>query len=301
MNKVTFVIGPTASGKTTFIKNFFCDKENVEILNVHDYQIAAYRNAGYCDNDFISFKENYNCLYQANEALLEDIIAFLRQGRDVVVEHTLFKRCRRIAYLDALKKEFKDITIELYLMCPGDRRWKRYAAERKINSFQRLKAQAEQIEFPNPAEGFDAIYTVTDGDIKLRMDEPDPKIIETCRKQLLDEAGKRREENEKIKAKSELLKSMTTRPFHHYCEVCGTKAYLTAQDATAAGWDYPPQIGSFGLLGPRTCGKCSIINTLWWKVQQQELPIVVEKDLTAEELKTWRRIKNEPESLLEEE
>ena len=95
-----------------------------------------------------------------------------------------------------------------------------------------------------------------------------------------------------------MLKSMNSRPFWHYCEVCGAKVFCTAQDAFDAGWDYPPQLGRFGLLGPRTCGECDITNTLYWKVQQQAMPIVIESTLTKEELKTWRRIKNEPESLL---
>ena len=91
---------------------------------------------------------------------------------------------------------------------------------------------------------------------------------------------------------------MNSRPFWHYCEVCGAKVFCTAQDAFNAGWDYPPQLGTFGFLGPRTCGECDITGTLYWKVQQQALPIVVESMLTEEELKTWKRIKNEPESLL---
>lgn len=187
-------------------------------------------------------------------------------------------------------------------MCPGDSVWETYVTERRLaHSFQRLKTEAEQIEFPNLIEGFDSIYEVVDDVIKLRMDEPKPEIVELARKEILEDAEELRKENEKIKAKADLLESMNSRPFWHYCEVCGTKLYCTAQEAFDAGWDYSPQIGPFGLLGPRTCGKCSITDTLWWKVQQQELPIVIEKDLTAEELKPWRRIKKEPESLLEEE
>lgn len=38
MNRtVTFVIGATASGKTTFINNHFSDNQNTMILNVYDY------------------------------------------------------------------------------------------------------------------------------------------------------------------------------------------------------------------------------------------------------------------------
>ncbi len=41
-------------------------------------------------------------------------------------------------------------------------------------------------------------------------------------------------------------------------------------------------------------------DTIFWKVQQQTFPIVLENRLTEQELKTWQRIKKEPESLLEE-
>lgn len=44
---VTFVIGATASGKTTFIQNCFSNNRNTVILNVYDYQQAAYKEAGF--------------------------------------------------------------------------------------------------------------------------------------------------------------------------------------------------------------------------------------------------------------
>ncbi len=298
---VTFVIGATASGKTTFIQNHFSNDRDTVILNVYDYQQAAYKEAGF--GEHIPFGQEFKCLYKANENLLVDIIDTFQNGKNVVVEHTLYRAKRRIRYIDAIRNTLKNIIIEVYVMCPSDSVWKTYVTKRKLShSFQRLKNEAEQIEFPNPIEGFDSIYEVVDDVIKVRMDEPKPEIIEPARKELLEESEKLRKEDEKTKAKSDLLKSMDTRPFWHYCEGgCGTKLYCTAQEAFDAGWDYPPQIGSFGLLGPRTCGRCSITDTLWWKVQQQEIPIVIEKNLTAEELKTWRRIKKEPESLLEEE
>lgn len=59
---------------------------------------------------------------------------------------------------------------------------------------------------------------------------------------------------------------------------------------------------NIGWLGPRTCGECDITSTLYWKVLQQQLvPIVAESTLTEKELKIWQRIKNAPESLLEDE
>ena len=187
-------------------------------------------------------------------------------------------------------------------MCPSDFIWERYVTERRLAySFQRLKTEAEQIEFPNSSEGFDAIYEVVDNVIKLRMDKPTPEIVEPARKEIFEEAEKMRQEDEKVKAKLELLKSMNTRPFWHYCECCGKKAFITSKEAFDDGWDYPPKMGMFGWLGPRTCGECDITSTLYWKVQQQLVPIVVESTLTEKELKMWQRIKNEPESLLEHE
>ena len=84
--------------------------------------------------------------------------------------------------------------------------------------------------------------------------------------------------------------------------LCGKKEFLTAKEAFDSGWDYPPQIGHFGLLGPRTCGNCQMKDTLFWKIHQnRKIPIVCEGELSPEELVTWRRIKGEPESLLQDE
>ena len=95
---------------------------------------------------------------------------------------------------------------------------------------------------------------------------------------------------------------MKVRPFWHYCEVCGRKEFITAKDAFDSGWDYPPQMGYFGLLSPRTCGNCTIKDTLYMKINSPgRFPVVIESELTPAELITWRRIKSEPESLLVDE
>lgn len=50
------------------------------------------------------------------------------------------------------------------------------------------------------------------------------------------------------------------------CEVCGRVETLTDDDAYEQGWDYPPFMGMAGVLGPRTCRGCSIVETAWWAV-----------------------------------
>lgn len=75
---------------------------------------------------------------------------------------------------------------------------------------------------------------------------------------------------------------------------------MTAQQAYEEGWDYPPHMGEFGLLGPRKCGDCKLTDTLFWKINtEQKIPVVIDRTLSNRELQIWKRIKNEPESLLD--
>ncbi len=294
-SRITFVIGAAAAGKSTFIREQFAPAGAV-ILDVYDYQQAA--GLPNCT----SLHEEFRCMFRANDNILTDMLTSLRQGKHVVVEHTLFRAKRRIAYLDVIRAEFPDITAEVYVLRPDDETWKTYIRERGLHgSFESHRSHADQIEFPNPAEGFDRIYEVTDQGIRLRMDEPDERILAPARQELLDEREKIRKEEEEETARRNLLESMKTRPFWHYCECCGAKKWMTAEEAYEDGWDYPPKMGVFGLLGPRTCGSCGITETLYWKVQQQSLPIVMKRLLTETELQTWERIRSEPESLLVEE
>lgn len=299
MPKLTFVIGTAATGKSFFIQQKYAG-QGIEILDVYDYQQRVYDEAGV--KNHIPYDLQFRCLMKANLLLLDDILATLKNGRDVVVEHTLFKAKRRIAYLDEVRK-IPNVTAEVYVMQPGDARWRSYLEKRKPGgSFQGYKNTAEQIEFPNAAEGFERIFTVTGGEVRLRMDPPRPDLLEPARAELAKEAEELRRKEEERKKREDLLESMKERRFWHYCEVCGKKAFLTAQEAFDSGWDYPPHTGPFGLLGPRTCGKCQLKDTLFWKINTDgKLPIVCEGDLSPEELVTWRRIRSEPESLLSEE
>lgn len=186
---VTFVMGATASGKTTFINNHFSPDESTVILNVYDYQQKAYNEAGF--KRLIPFEDQIKCLYKANEDLLADIIDNLKNSKNVIVEQTFYRAKRRIRYINAIKEEVKDVQIEVYVMCPSDLIWEKYVSKRQLaHPFSQLKSNAQQIEFPNPSEGFDNIYEVVDNVIKLRMDEPNPEIVENARAELLKESEK---------------------------------------------------------------------------------------------------------------
>lgn len=300
MPKLIFVIGANATGKTYFIRLRFSGK-GMTCFNIYDYQQRVYREEGV--GEFVPMGAQFRYLMRANQMLLADVKEALTRDEDVVVEHTLYMAKRRIAYIDVLHKGVKDLTIDVYVMCPSDAQWEANAVSRgEADYFQRYRIEAEIIEFPNSSEGIDAIYEVIDGEIKLRMDPPRPEIYESAKRALAEEAERLQTEDEAREKRKRLVDSMRERPFWHYCEVCGKKEFITARDACDSGWDYPPHMGNFGLLGPRTCGKCQLKDTLFWKIHTGgTLPIVCEGDLTPKELVTWRRIKGEPESLLKEE
>lgn len=72
------------------------------------------------------------------------------------------------------------------------------------------------------------------------------------------------------------------------CEVCGRVEELTEKDAFDTGWDYPPFVGVWGVVSPRTCGGdgCGIQNTAYWAV-------ITGAELTEQQLATIERIRAE--------
>ncbi|KUP22052.1 hypothetical protein AWJ19_21315 [Paenibacillus sp. DMB5] len=80
----------------------------------------------------------------------------------------------------------------------------------------------------------------------------------------------------------------------HVCEVCGKEEILTPKQAYNQGWDYPPGMGQFKIVSPRTCGDCGINGTLWWALNMEgQQPA----NLNKKQLRTLERILQEPESI----
>lgn len=80
----------------------------------------------------------------------------------------------------------------------------------------------------------------------------------------------------------------------HVCEACGVKEVLTPVESYDKGWDYPPNMGAWGVISPRTCGICTIDQTVWWALTVNKVSF---EDLTDSQQKTVERILNEPESV----
>ena len=81
----------------------------------------------------------------------------------------------------------------------------------------------------------------------------------------------------------------------HICEVCGKTEILTPEAAFNEGWDYPPRMGGFGIVGPRTCGDCPINLTVWWALVSEKKAV---SELSQKQIETIKRIQGEPESII---
>lgn len=83
----------------------------------------------------------------------------------------------------------------------------------------------------------------------------------------------------------------------HICEVCGKTEDLTPDESFDQGWDYPPNIGSFGVVSPRTCGDCGIDKTLYWRILIHAKDSDQPYQPTEEEIALINRIQSEPASI----
>ncbi len=83
--------------------------------------------------------------------------------------------------------------------------------------------------------------------------------------------------------------------YRHICETCGKEEILSSQDGFDQGWDYPPRVGVFGIISPRTCGNCPMTTTLWWRMTTGA---VTQETLTPADKILIKRISEEPESIL---
>ena len=84
----------------------------------------------------------------------------------------------------------------------------------------------------------------------------------------------------------------------YICEICGKTDIMTPEEAYQEGWDYPPYMGSYGIVSARTCPLCPMMETVW-------AALVLEKksyaELTDQQKNTIKRIQGEPGHMIVEE
>ncbi|WP_237077056.1 hypothetical protein [Mycobacteroides abscessus] len=93
----------------------------------------------------------------------------------------------------------------------------------------------------------------------------------------------------------EVREGVMAMALRHVCEVCGRDEILTPAEGYERGWDYPPRMGQFGIVGPRTCGSCPMSETVWAALM---LNGVAAEDLTVAQKDVVARILAEPRSIM---
>lgn len=285
---VKIVMGAAFSGKTHFIKENFSD---AEILSIGEYQKREMVNR---INGHIPLQEYKEILQRANDQIKRDMVERLSQGKNVVMEHTLYKAMRRKEYLQA----FWSVTnapIDIYVMQPSDERLLKNIQtdeEQSTKGIDWIKSQMRDIEMPSVAEGFSHVYIVIDEGVRDWSDAPIvTKTIDRNTKMNLLE--KTLDDTDKSK---DIFGEM---PFKHICECCLKVEILTSIEAFALGWDYPGEgavypSSMFGVLSPRTCGKCSIAETAYWAIEVEKK---TKDELSEKQLQAVERIMKEPDIL----
>jgi hypothetical protein len=72
----------------------------------------------------------------------------------------------------------------------------------------------------------------------------------------------------------------------HWCEACDREELLTPDAGYESGWDFPPKMGTFGVISPRTCPNCTIDKTAWFA-------IISGRDLNKKQMKAAKKMMNE--------
>ncbi len=305
MRRLIIVMGVSGAGKTHFVQEHFPQWRHFEISTYQQRLIAEAGNPQ--SMDFLSY---YNLLAEANEAISQDVIQALQVGEDVVMEHTLYKSMRRVAYIEAIREAVPEVTIDIYVITPSPERLHvniEMSERLESEEYPRILRELEtQVEFPNIAEGYAKICKVTDTGIEECNEAADESLIDRAHKELEETTRQREEEAKEQKKQEEFLNELNEKGFTHICEVCGEKKWLRPEDAFELGWDYPPRMGTFGVISPRTCGKCQMVDTVWWKLNTKKgnngegISLGDLSTLSDKDKQIIMRILGEPYSLLED-
>lgn len=148
---ITFVMGIAGAGKSTYIKGKFPD---CTVIDLYDFQ-----KNGYVLNSGMSFEEQ--CL-QSYYACRDAVVEAIKNGEDVVMEHTLLRAIRREMYVEAVKN-VTDEPIDIIVINPPVDTIKERWSLRKLNpTDEEIKYNLSVLEIPTKEEGFRNITVVTE-------------------------------------------------------------------------------------------------------------------------------------------
>lgn len=143
--RIVIVMGPACAGKSTYIKRNF---ENFKVIDLYKYQ-----------------EENYSITGMARsyEKCKQDFLEAIKNGEDVVLEHTLLRASKRKEYIDAIR-EITDNDIECICICPPLKtlRQRRKLRDCYYGGDQAILDALNVLEIPMTKEGFSSVIIVKD-------------------------------------------------------------------------------------------------------------------------------------------
>lgn len=145
---VTFVCGMPCVGKSTYIKKHF---PNAEIIDIYNYQNK---------NGFCFVNDCFNWYEQAKVDLVEKALQ-----TDVVVEHTLLKKNRRLEQIENLRNNGYTGEIHLVFINPDVETHKERLLQRKfkdyeLDDFRNMHIDIMELPSDDDNEGFDSILII---------------------------------------------------------------------------------------------------------------------------------------------
>ena len=141
---VTFVIGVAGAGKSEYIRRNF--KTDTIIVDLFNFQ-----------NHIVTFSD----LAKSYDECMESLKNACKTGSDVVLEHTLLKKCRRIPYINAVR-EITDCPINIVVINPPIETITERQKMRKIfTSVENIENALDVLEIPELDEGYDSINIIS--------------------------------------------------------------------------------------------------------------------------------------------
>lgn len=151
---IYFICGQACAGKSHYIKTHF-KKENTILIDLYDFQKKY---------NFLSFKEISQSYEDCKNQLINAIQDKERNGKDIVLEHTLLKAIRRKFYIDEIRK-ITDEQIIIYFLKPNNEillKRNQLRGFKKGEALFNIENSNSVMETPTLSEGFSEVHIMTE-------------------------------------------------------------------------------------------------------------------------------------------
>ena len=142
---VIIVMGPPASGKSTFIKENFKDKEVVDLFDFQEHILPTYES-----------------IWQSYVDCAEYLKEKIKEGKGVVLEHTLLKRKRREWYISQIREVTDDDIIICCILPTINEYYQRCKKRNQPITKSTAKSMLDELEVPTGDEGYESVYIINE-------------------------------------------------------------------------------------------------------------------------------------------